>query len=336
MGEIMSVAAGTPATRQIKLAYQADLPVLLHGLHGVGKTEVINSAARELGIDVVVRDLSIMEPPDLVGIPTVGPDGRTRYAPPSFLPVEGKGLLVFEELNRAPRYVVAPCLQLLTARKLNDYTLPPGWVPCGAVNDLADGYLVEELDPALLSRFMRIRIQPEVSHWCEWARRSRVHPRVIAFVESTPKIFSDPQSNPRSWTYVSRLLLAGEESYTPEDLAVAIAGFVGETWAGAFAGFLGGEKPLTASQVIDAYDAWAGTLRRWKKQKRLDLLDASWVNLRNQLQRQASFNAVLADPLKKRNIEQFLRDLAPDMRVRASEWFQERGLLGLTLPPRGR
>ena len=116
MGAIMTVAAGAPAVRQIKLAYAAKLPVLFHGLHGVGKSELFRVAAAELGIDIIVRDLSLMEPPDLIGIPRIGADARTDYAPPAFLPTGAKGLLVFEELNRAPRYVVAPCLQLLTAR----------------------------------------------------------------------------------------------------------------------------------------------------------------------------------------------------------------------------
>ena len=45
MGEIMTVAAGEPAVRQIKLAYDAGLPVLLHGRHGVGKSELMRAAA---------------------------------------------------------------------------------------------------------------------------------------------------------------------------------------------------------------------------------------------------------------------------------------------------
>jgi hypothetical protein len=335
MGPIMKVAAGVPAVRQIKLAYEANLAVLMHGRHGVGKSEIIHSAAAELGIDVVVRDLSVMEPPDLIGIPRVEADGRTHYAPPAFLPTGGRGLLVFEELNRAPRYVVAPCLQLLTARCLNDYALPPGWVPCGAVNDADDGYQVEDLDPALLSRFVRIKIEADQKAWCAWARTANVHPKVVAFVEGNPNIFKDPQSNPRAWTYVSRLLQAADAgSYSPDELVVAVAGLVGETWSGAFAESLGGDTPLTALKVIDGYQGHAGLVRRWKKAARLDLLEASWVNLRNHLQRQATFDAVVAHPDQKRNAERFLSELPPDLAIQARSWLDDRGLTGLTLPRR--
>jgi hypothetical protein len=41
---------------------------------------------------------------------------------------------MLEELNRAERYIQQPALQLLTARRLHEYTLPPGWVCFAAVN----------------------------------------------------------------------------------------------------------------------------------------------------------------------------------------------------------
>jgi MoxR-like ATPase len=96
-------------------------------VHGVGKSELIETAAEEIGIKAIVRDLSLMEPPDLVGLPRAA--GKTTvFLPPKFLPTRGKGFLVFEELNRCEPYMRAPCLQLLTARKLNDYDLPEGWL----------------------------------------------------------------------------------------------------------------------------------------------------------------------------------------------------------------
>jgi len=127
--DMRTVTAGSRVVRLIQWAYKADQPVLLIGKHGVGKSTLLDQAARVLQVRCVVRDLSMMEPTDLAGIPSIGDDGRTRYAPPSFLPADGCGLLVFEELNRCPPYMQAPCLQLLTCRFLNDYQLPPGWLP---------------------------------------------------------------------------------------------------------------------------------------------------------------------------------------------------------------
>src|SRR5690242_9111634 len=113
---MQTIVAGTPLIKFMEIVYRANLPVLVHGNHGIGKSVVMAQAAAALGIDFIVVDLSIMEPPDLTGIPHITPDGRTEYASPDFLPKPStKGILMIEELNRSPRYLQAPCLQLLTA-----------------------------------------------------------------------------------------------------------------------------------------------------------------------------------------------------------------------------
>jgi hypothetical protein len=240
---MQTIPVGPALLELLVLAYRADQPVLLHGRHGVGKSAVLAEAAAHLGIGLIVRDLSLMEPPDLLGIPRVGEDGRTHYAVPAFLPQTGRGLLVFEELNRCPRYMAAPCLQLLTARQLNDYALPAGWLPCAAINDAEEGYGVEELDAALLSRFLQVSVVPEVTAWVQWARTSQqVHEKVISFVAQSPGILTDPVANPRAWCYASQLLTAWEAAPgTPDLLAAALAGVVGgKVGPGLPAGLSGG------------------------------------------------------------------------------------------------
>ena len=130
---MLKLKAGLDVIQAIALAYRAGMAVLLVGRHGVGKSELIKQAALELGISYLVLDLSLMEPPDLTGLPFLR-EGRTFYAPPASFPTDGTGLLAFEELNRCQQYMMAPCLQLLTERRLNAYELPPGWQPLGSVN----------------------------------------------------------------------------------------------------------------------------------------------------------------------------------------------------------
>src|SRR4051794_9774042 len=99
---MMSVAAGEPVIELLELAYRSDQPVLLIGHRGVGKSQFVEQAARRLGIGYRVRDLSMREPVARAGTPRIEEDGRPRYAAPGFLPRRGRGLLVLEELNRAP------------------------------------------------------------------------------------------------------------------------------------------------------------------------------------------------------------------------------------------
>ena len=152
----------------LEVAYRARRAVLLEGATGIGKSELVAHVAKKLGIGHIVLDLSLLEPPDLVGLPVIE-DGRTRYALPRFLPRDGAGILMLEELNRAERYIQQPALQLLTARRLHEYELPPDWVSFAAINPETSDYQVTPLDRALRARFLTLQVRAERSAWLAWA-----------------------------------------------------------------------------------------------------------------------------------------------------------------------
>jgi MoxR-like ATPase len=55
----LSLPVGPQVIELIKRAYASGTPLLLEGPHGVGKSELVTQAASELGIDVIVRDLTV-------------------------------------------------------------------------------------------------------------------------------------------------------------------------------------------------------------------------------------------------------------------------------------
>lgn len=231
---MITVKIGRQLQDNIRLAYAADRSTLLIGHTGTGKSESLEQAARNLGIGYEPFDLSIMEPVELVGMPLIRRN-RTVYAPPARLPRKGRGIIVFEELNRAPRYVLAPTLELLTARRLNDYRLPKGWVPCAAINPDDEGYVVDVLDRALMARFMVLNVVPDLPNWLAWAEKHDIHQAVQRFVREAAKIFDPDVSSPRSWHYVSKVLHAFERGkFKRNTLLAAVAGEVGDRLAHAF------------------------------------------------------------------------------------------------------
>ena len=133
----------------------------LEGHTGIGKSEIVAQVARDLDVGFIVLDLSLLEPPDLVGLPVITRESTT-YAPPAILPRDGDGILMLEELNRAERYIQHTALQLLTARRLHEYELPEGWSVCAAINPEDDKYQVTPLDPALRARFVLANVAPWV------------------------------------------------------------------------------------------------------------------------------------------------------------------------------
>ena len=79
----------------LEVAYRARRPVLLEGPTGIGKSELVAQVAKKLGIAHRVLDLSLLEPPDLVGLSVIEV-GVTRFALPRVLPREGAGILMLE------------------------------------------------------------------------------------------------------------------------------------------------------------------------------------------------------------------------------------------------
>jgi hypothetical protein len=229
-GRSAPIPLGPRLEAVLELAYRARRPVLLEGPTGIGKSELVRQLAGRLGIATVVLDLSLLEPPDLVGLPVVDERGRTVYAAPSVLPQDGAGILMLEELNRAERYIQQPALQLLSARRLHEYELPPGWVCFAAVNPESADYQVTPLDRALRARFLCLSVRADRASWLAWAQVSGVHPGVVALAQAHERFLEEIP--PRTWTYASQVLGA----LRPEELADgvllrdALGGYLPPSW----------------------------------------------------------------------------------------------------------
>ncbi len=310
--------AGKELIELVKLCYKADQPVLLVGKHGVGKSELLEQATKELKINFICRDLSLMEPPDLVGMPNLS-ESRTHYFPPAFLPSEGKGLLVFEELNRCPSYIRAPCLQLLTARTLNDYLLPKGWLPCAAINPSEESYDVQDLDPALLSRFVQVGVKAGKKEWLEWAREQKLHNKVLSFVDKNPKIFNyqSGESNPRSWTKVAKILAVNDDLRNIT-VQTAINGLVGITWCASFVQFFNEADlpPTSVAELISRLstnDDFLALVDEWMTTGRTDLIDSTAYVINLLLQDKEQYFDLIENQQAKLKLNSIISELPPDL-----------------------
>lgn len=213
----------------LEVAYRARRSVLLEGPTGIGKSEIVRHVADRLGIATIVLDLSLLEPPDLVGLPRIEKE-RTVYALPRVLPESGAGILMLEELNRAERYIQQPALQLLTARRLHEYQLPPDWVCFAAVNPETGDYQVTTLDRALRARFLELGVRADRASWLAWAQLNGVHRGVVALAQAHERIFDDVP--PRTWTYVSQILGALRPAEIDDGVLLrdALSGYLPPTW----------------------------------------------------------------------------------------------------------
>ena len=138
--------------------------VLLEGKHGVGKTSAVLSAFEKHGIKCQYFSCSTLDPwVDFVGIPKEVTDHATgityleliRPKPFAFDEVE---VIFLDEMNRAPTKVTNAIMELIQFKSINGKKLNNLRMVWAAINPPAENekdpqYHVQELDPAIRTRF---------------------------------------------------------------------------------------------------------------------------------------------------------------------------------------
>lgn len=229
----------------------------------------------------------------------------------------GRGLLLREELNRAERYVQQPALQLLTARRLHDYTLPDAWSVVAAINPEDGDYQVAPLDPALRGRFLQLRVRADRAAWLTWARHQGIHPAVLQVARTHDRLFDEVP--PRTWKHVSDLLALRAPKMQERLLRDALGGYLPPAWmesllkAAATGGKVEGHE---VSKLLAAYardDRAQRMLVAYRDGGRTDVLEMLTYQIESQLQDHAES----ADLIGRRGIdlacfERLLQDLPGD------------------------
>ncbi|MFE0774382.1 AAA family ATPase [Streptomyces sp. NPDC058861] len=248
----------------LTLAVAADLPVLLWGEPGIGKTAALTRLADSLGLPLTTVIASVHEPSDFSGLPIVGDDPEVRgvpMAPPQWaveLVRAGRGLLFLDELSTATPAVQAALLRVVLERRVGTLRLPPDVRIVAAANpraSAADGW---ELSPPLANRFVHLywvhdqevvvrglggvwpraelpRLAPEgLPEAATFARRAvcgflKARPTLIHRLPSTETRRGGAWPSPRSWEAALTLLAFGTAaSVSREVLALLVRGAVGD------------------------------------------------------------------------------------------------------------
>ncbi|MEU6655613.1 MoxR family ATPase [Streptomyces sp. NPDC046900] len=248
----------------LTLAVAADLPVLLWGEPGIGKTAALTQLATSLDLPLTTVIASVHEPSDFSGLPIVGDDPAVQgvpMAPPQWaveLVRAGRGLLFLDELSTATPAVQAALLRVVLERRVGALQLPPGVRIVAAANpraSAADGW---ELSPPLANRFVHLhwvhdrevvvrglggvwpraelpRLVPErLPEAVAFARRAvcgflKARPTLIHRLPSSETRRGGAWPSPRSWEAALTLLAFGTAaSVSREVLALLVRGAVGD------------------------------------------------------------------------------------------------------------
>ena len=239
--------------------------IMFHANHGVGKSSCVKQVAKQLGIEFFDIRLSQCDVGDIKGLPYR--EGETmKFAKPEWWPrnKDSKGILFFDELNRASKDVLQAVFEICLDRTLDGDKLPDGWKIVSAVNSHSD-YDVLELDPALQDRWFHIEFSPTAREWLDWASE-KINPAIVQFLSQNQNLLDAPVGNletgrvypsRRSWEALSHFIkeLGLLDENNVGLLVQSTKGWCGEECAIMFQKFVANEyKLLKAEDVLDKFN----------------------------------------------------------------------------------
>lgn len=209
-------------------------PVLLIGPPGIGKTAIMEQAAKECGTGLVAYTITHHTRQSAVGLPQLVKrqfDGReytmTEYTMSeivgSIYEYEERtgyreGILFIDEINCVSETLAPTMLQFLQYKTFGNHKVPDGWIIVAAGNPPECNRSVRELDMAAMDRVRLLSVEADFSVWENYAQAQGVHPAVLSYLELHPERFyqvtltHDRQEfvTARGWEDLSSLLLEYE------------------------------------------------------------------------------------------------------------------------------
>lgn len=218
---------------------------MLHGRPGVGKTEIIQQLASDIGAELFDLRLTTIEPQDLRGLPFYDHDaGKTIWYRPEDLPdSDAPAILFLDELTAAAPSLQPTVYGLLQERRVGRHQLPKSVFIVAAGNTVDDGAVAYEMGTALADRLVHIVVQTNAEDWLKtYVPQAGIHPSVAAFLRIRPDLLETTEDalrrgetvacTPRAWARVSAIMGITTMRATRQ---VMIAGTIGEAAAAEFA-----------------------------------------------------------------------------------------------------
>lgn len=256
-------AAGE-AAQVLEEMFSLNQALMIWGPPGVGKSSLVEAAARKLGAGFIDVRLATKTAADIGGLPALDhATGRTRFYLPEFLPREaGPGILFFDELPGADEQTRIAVYGLMLERRMGEYRIPDGWMVVAAGNRECDGAYSVGLGTAMNNRLVHLVIEPDIGDWTRWALGQDLDSRIIAFLNRNPHRLHNAAEairsrraifpTPRGWERVSTQI---RRIRNRKALRLAVAGTVGdETASEFFAVFDEIASLASVDQILEASD----------------------------------------------------------------------------------
>ena len=205
-------------------------PVLLLGAPGIGKTQIMEQAARECGVALVAYTITHHTRQSAIGLPFISKKeyGGREYSATEYTMSEivasiynrmsetglSEGILFIDEINCVSETLAPAMLQFLQCKSFGNHEIPKGWVIVAAGNPPEYNKSVREFDVVTLDRVKKILVEPDYQTWRKYAYKENMHPAILSYLELRNNCFYQMETTidgkqfatPRGWEDLSRMM----------------------------------------------------------------------------------------------------------------------------------
>ena len=214
-----------------------------------------------------------------------------------------KPVIIFvDEINRTENTVYKELMNILLTKTVNGYQFPWWVFFVGAMNPSTQNsvYATNEMDPAQLDRFLKLKVTSNTSEWIRYGKKAGISPAILQFIKENPKCLSEsaaelddeekPTPSPRGWDMVDTILSSepllqpfftakeNSENVVAKDMKELVAAKLGGTVATMyFASLVESVNAFTAEEVFaddEKLSTVAPAMKKMPVAKRVQTCDA--------------------------------------------------------------
>ena len=180
-------------------------PILLMGPPGIGKTQIMEQAARECGVALVAYTITHHTRQSAVGLPMITQEtyegetySVTEYTMSEIIASvyrcmreQGKkeGILFIDEINCVSETLTPAMLQFLQCKTFGNRAVPQGWIIVAAGNPPEYNKSVRDFDMVTLDRVRSIDVEADLDIWMNYAADRHIHGVILSYLQLRRKNF---------------------------------------------------------------------------------------------------------------------------------------------------
>ena len=181
----------------ILFSIEHNLPGLIKGAPGIGKSDIVAQACKEAGAELIISHPVVSDPTDYKGLPYPNPNGKEANFLPfgelnKLIKADKKTVFMLDDLGQAPMAVQASAMQLILARRINGHKVSDHIVFLAATNRREDKAGITGILEPVKSRFAWIvELEPALDDWIEWAVMNDMPHHLVSFIKWKPNFLLD-------------------------------------------------------------------------------------------------------------------------------------------------